>query len=54
MASLDVDGINTLKLVKYLFTDVVDYCQYRLLNNSRRYDDDVAYELSRMTKKVVI
>lgn len=46
------EGLLVLKKVNGLFTEAVDYRQYRLIERSECYKDDVAQELSRMTKEV--
>lgn len=48
--SLCADGLVVLKPVKYQFTDVIDYRQYRFLRKPGLYHNRVAYELSHMTK----
>lgn len=54
MDLLNVDDLVVLKPVNDLFTNFVDYRQYRPLKTSERYDDDVAHEMSRMTKTVPV
>lgn len=41
-----------IRPVSELFADVVDYRDYRLIEKYSRYKDDVANELSNMTKKI--
>lgn len=52
--TLEVDRLMLLKPGNDLFTDVVDYWQYRLIKKSVRNDDDVAHELGRMKRKVAV
>lgn len=50
----DALGVKVIKLVYELFTNAVHYQNYRLIKNSKRYDDDVTNELNKITKKSAV
>lgn len=50
----DVPALAVIVAVNELFADDVDYRNCRLIENSSRYDDDMAYKLNRMTKKTAV
>lgn len=52
--TLEVNALVVLKPVSKLFTETVNYCQYRLVKKSVRYEDAVAYKLSGMTRKISV
>lgn len=50
----EAPGLVFIQPVNDLITDAVDYCNYRLLNKSEQYDDDLASELDKMKNKIAV
>lgn len=51
---LDLSSFRVIKLVNARFAAAVGYRNYRSLNKSSRYGDDVARELRKMTERIVV
>lgn len=52
--SLESRGITMENLVNKLFADDVYYSYYRLIETLVQYDDDVAKELGKVTRKTFV
>lgn len=51
---LDVSGLRIIEPFNDYYTATVDFWTYRLLNKSSWYDDYVAHELQKMSKKIAV
>lgn len=51
---MDIPSLKASEEVSDPFSNVLDYLTYRLIKKSAKYDDDIANELLRMTKKTFV